>query len=98
MVKADIDTLGGELVRLELLQHKEAIHQEHWYDGFLELAGLKARPVATNNIVLFNKTAQRTYLAETGLAGEIYPDHNSGFVALPGVRTLAGQDKVELVL
>lgn len=98
VVKADIDTLGGELVRLELLQHKEAIHQEHWYDGFLELAGLKARPVATNNIVLFNQSAQRTYLAETGLIGGDFPNHKSGFTALPGVRTLAGQDKVELVL
>lgn len=98
VVKADIDTLGGELVRLELLNYKEAIHQEHWYDSFLELAGMKPRPVAKNNVVLFDQSAQRTYLAETGLIGGNFPNHKSGFVAQPGVRTLDSKDQLQLVL
>lgn len=98
VVKADIDTLGGELVRLELLNYKEAIHQEHWYDSFLELAGMKPRPIPKNNVVLFNQSAQRTYLAESGLIGGNFPNHKSGFVAQPGVRTLENKDQLLLVL
>lgn len=98
LVKADIDTLGGEVVRLELLNYKEALHQEHWYDSFLELAGMKERPVPKNNVVLFDQSAQRTYLAESGLIGGNFPNHKSGFVAQPGVRTLDGKDQLLLVL
>lgn len=96
--KADIDSLGGELKRLELLQYKETVHREHWYDAFLELAGKKEVPVATNNIVLFTETAQRTYLAQTGLLGGAFPNHKTNFVAKPGPRSLDGGNQVQLVL
>ena len=98
MVQVDVDTIGADIKRLELLKFKETVHREHWYDSFLELFGAKKAPVAKNNIVLFDKTAMRTYVAQSGLSGKVYPDHNSGFVARPGVRTLGNSDKVELVL
>jgi len=78
-VKADIDTVGGELKRLELLKHKDTVDP-------------------TKNLVLFDSSATRTYLAETGLIGGPFPNHKSPFTALPGVRTLDGGKQVQLVL
>jgi YidC/Oxa1 family membrane protein insertase len=79
MVKADIDTLGGELVRLELLHHKDI-----------------ADP--TKNVVLFDRSATRTYLAQSGLIGGQFPTHKSPFTVLPGPRTLDNGNEVKVVL
>lgn len=79
VIKADIDTIGGELKKLELLKHKN--DTDH-----------------TKNVVLFDQSAKRTYLAQTGLLGGAFPNHKSGFVAKPGVRTLEGGNQVQLVL
>jgi YidC/Oxa1 family membrane protein insertase len=78
IVKADIDTLGGNLKRLELLHHKDTD--------------------PTKNVVLFDASASRTYLAETGLIGGDFPNHKSSFVAKPGSRTLDRTNQVQLVL
>ncbi len=79
VIKADIDTIGGELKKLELLKHKDGT--DH-----------------TKNMVLFDNSAKRTYLAQTGLLGGAFPNHKSGFIARPGVRTLEGGNQVQLVL
>ncbi|MFZ6676894.1 membrane protein insertase YidC [Undibacterium sp. Tian12W] len=79
VVKADIDTIGGELKKLELLKHKDGT--DH-----------------TKNMVLFDNSTKRTYLAQTGLLGGPFPNHKSGFIAKPGVRTLEGGNQVQLVL
>lgn len=79
VVKVDIDTLGGEVKRLELLKHKDD-HDK------------------TKNIVLFNESAKRTYLAQTGLLGGDFPNHKTVFVAKPGARVLGGDNQVQLVL
>ena len=79
VIKADIDTIGGELKRLELLQHKDANDKTH-------------------NVVLFDDSATRVYLAQTGLLGGAFPNHKSGFIAKPGPRALDGGDQVQLVL
>ncbi len=96
--KADIDSQGGELRRLELLQYKEAMPREHWYDAFLEITGGKVAPQVKKNIVLFDESAKRTYLAQSGLIGNAVPNHKSMFVAKPGARTLDGNNQVQLVL
>ncbi|MBI3283551.1 MAG: membrane protein insertase YidC [Burkholderiales bacterium] len=79
VIKADIDTVGGELKRLELLKHKDGTDSKQ-------------------NVVLFDESAKRTYLAQTGLLGGAFPTHKSGFVAKPGVRTLGDGNQVQLVL
>ena len=79
LVKAEIDTAGGVISHLELLQHHES--------------GDK-----TKNLVLFDSTPPRTYLGQTGLTGGIYPNHQSMFVAQPGVHTLGDANQVQLVL
>ena len=77
--KADIDTQGGELKRLELLKHKDTVDQ-------------------TKNVVLFDSSASRTYLAETGLIGGAFPSHKTVFVARPGARTMDASGTLLLVL
>ncbi|AMP12292.1 membrane protein insertase, YidC/Oxa1 family, N-terminal domain [Collimonas arenae] len=79
VVKADIDTVGGELKRLELLTQKDTVDP-------------------TKNLVLFDSSPTRTYLAETGLIGGPFPNHKSPFTALPGPRTLDNGNQVQLVL
>lgn len=96
--KVDIDTIGGEVHRLELLKQKENAVQVHWYDGFMEVFGSKEKVDSRKNIVLFDETAKRTYLAQTGLLGGDFPNHKSGFVAKPGPRELGNDNQVQLVL
>ena len=79
VVKADIDTIGGELKRLRLLTQKDTVDP-------------------TKNLVLFDSSSTRTYLAETGLIGGPFPNHKSPFTALPGPRTLDNGNHVQLVL
>ncbi|MBI3230283.1 MAG: membrane protein insertase YidC, partial [Burkholderiales bacterium] len=83
--KADIDTLGGEIKRLELLNYRDGIDSK-------------------KNQLLFDKSANHTYLAQSGLIGKgedgvALPNHKSGFTAKPGIRELTnGANEVQLVL
>ncbi|MGS0741668.1 membrane protein insertase YidC [Glaciimonas sp. GG7] len=79
VVKADIDTVGGQLKRLELLTQRDTVDP-------------------TKNLVLFDSSAKRIYLADTGLIGGNFPNHKTTFVAVPGVRTLDNGKQVQLVL
>ena len=76
-LRAEIDTAGGILSRLEMLKHHEK-------DG---------KPV-----VLFERDANRTYMARSGLIGGDLPNHTTVFTVAPGPRTLDGKDKLEVVL
>jgi YidC/Oxa1 family membrane protein insertase len=97
VVKVDFDTIGADIKRLELLHYKEAIHHDHWYDIFLEFFGVKEKVVAKNNVVLFHQSDMRTYLAQTGLIGHIYPNHNSGFILTSDARQLDANGQLKLV-
>ena len=83
VVKAEVDTQGGVIRRLELL---------HYPDHFDK----------TKNQVLFDVAGNNTYLGQTGLIGTtpagVLPNHNTTFVAKPGVRTIEGNNQVQLVL
>jgi YidC/Oxa1 family membrane protein insertase len=100
VVKATIDTLGGSLVRLELLKHQE--HVTHrWYEPMLELFSRAGEGPAKKNIVLFDHSTSRQYAAQTGLvtsqAGVSLPNHLSLMSAVPGPREL-GADGSEVTL
>jgi YidC/Oxa1 family membrane protein insertase len=62
LVKATFSTRGGELQKMELLQHRDP-------------------EVADRNVLLFDQSPQRVYLAQTGLitnqAGVVLPNHLS---------------------
>jgi YidC/Oxa1 family membrane protein insertase len=74
VVKATFDSLGGTLVRLELLGYRDPVDPQR-------------------NVVLFDRTPKRLYLAQSGLvtgqAGVQLPNHLTAMAVTPGERTLA---------
>jgi YidC/Oxa1 family membrane protein insertase len=81
-VKATFDSIGGSLVRLELLAHRD-------------------NNDTTRNVLLFEQSPKRLYLAQTGLvtsaAGVALPNHFTAMKAVPGERTLApGANEISL--
>ncbi|WP_373989458.1 membrane protein insertase YidC [Duganella sp. BuS-21] len=100
VVRADIDTQGGVIRRLELLKYKENGHPG-WFGGCFGLFDWCKPGDNTKNIVLFDVDAAtgKTYLARTGLIGAPgLPNHTTGFVAKPGPRMLNDANQVQLVL
>ena len=99
VIKADIDTVGGVVRRLELLKFQRTGHPG-WLGGCFGLfKACKADIDSSKNEVLFDETDSRAYLAQTGLVGAPgLPNHTSGFVARPGARSIDGSNDVQLVL
>jgi YidC/Oxa1 family membrane protein insertase len=100
VVRADIDTQGGVIRRLELLKYKENSHPG-WFGGCFGLFKWCEPGDNSKNVVLFDVDAGtgKTYLARTGLIGATgLPNHTSGFVAKPGPRMLNDGNQVQLVL
>ena len=95
--KADFDTEGGQLKHLELLQHQNTKNPT-----LLEtvMAKLKNKPIdeTPTNVVIFDDSPALTYLAQTGLVGDAYPNHRTGYTVRPGSRTLGNADQLQLVL
>jgi len=92
LVKATFSSIGGTLVRLELLKQKEEQH-EPWYQPIIELFGAAKMVHADSNVVLFDHTAQHIYVAESGLVNVPAPiTHLTPMQVLPGARALAAGD------
>ena len=83
LVKADIDTAGGVIKRLELLKYKDKVDPKK--DQVLFDAG----PASTY-------LAQTGLIGSTP-AG-LLPNHNTVFTAKPGARSIDGGNSVQLVL
>jgi YidC/Oxa1 family membrane protein insertase len=99
VLKADIDTAGGIVRRLELLDYKQAGHPG-WFGGCFGLfEWCKPRVDKSKNEVLFDEGPNHAYLARTGLFGAPnLPDHNTVFTAKPGARVINGANELQLVL
>ena len=100
VIRADIDTQGGVIRRLELLNYKENSHPG-WFNGCFGWFQWCQPGDNGKNVVLFDVDANtnKTYLGQTGLinvAGA--PNHTSPFVAKPGARMLNNGNQVQLVL
>ena len=82
LFKATFDSIGGSLVRLELLGFRDNVDRQR-------------------NVVLFDQTAKRLYLAQTGLItaqpGLSLPTHLTPMTVQPGPRALPDGSN-ELVL
>ncbi len=81
-VKATFDSVGGSLVRLELLAHRDSNDTKR-------------------NVLLFEQSPKRLYVAQTGLvtsaAGAALPNHFTAMKAVPAERTLApGANEIAL--
>ncbi|HWJ93905.1 MAG TPA: membrane protein insertase YidC, partial [Telluria sp.] len=83
VVKADIDTAGGVIKRLELLKYRDQADQNKNQVLF--------------NITGNNVYVAQTGLIGSTAAGAL-PNHNTVFTARPGVRVLDGGNQVQLVL
>lgn len=74
LVRASFDSHGGNLVRLELLQHADVEDRQR-------------------HVVLFDQSAERSYVAQSGLvatqAGVALPNHYSAMRRVPGATALA---------
>lgn len=102
LIKADIDTIGGEIKRLELLKYPDSNDSKKNVVLFDNHAD-QTRIEETGFLGFFKGTKEvpvpaRTYAAQTGLLGGNFPNHKSGYVALPGPRTLDGANELNLVL
>lgn len=70
VVKATLDSVGGSVVRIELLKHKDETDP-------------------SGHVVVLDRSANRTYLAQTGLIGVPgAPTHLTVMKLLPGERSL----------
>ncbi|XLZ69066.1 membrane protein insertase YidC [Massilia sp. SR12] len=98
VMRVDINTMGGVIQRLELLQHKGRT-DPGWLGGCFGLFEFCKPKGGNANEVLFRQEGKHTYLGETGLVGAPgLPNHQTPFVAQPGARMLADGDKIQLVL
>jgi len=95
--KAVFDTEGGQLKHLELLQHKNTKSQT-LLDVITEKIHHADTEQAQQNEVIFDDSPKLKYLAQTGLIGDQYPNHRSGFTVRPGPRSLDNSDQVQLIL
>ena len=102
LVKATLSSEGGTLGRLELLKTPEHLEKQ-WYEPLTALfggAGLGAASDA-RNVVLMDESAQRLYVAQTGLipttGGSGLPNHHTVMTLLPGERSLQpGQNSLQV--
>ncbi|MGH6622859.1 MAG: membrane protein insertase YidC, partial [Burkholderiaceae bacterium] len=97
-LRVRIDAEGAVVSHAELLREKVA--PDWTSSGLIGLVtGKKDRP--DQPIVLLDDSAQRVYLAQSGLVGggtgaSAFPTHRTPFVALPAERKLAdGKDQIE---
>jgi YidC/Oxa1 family membrane protein insertase len=92
LMNATFDTAGGDLVRVELLRHQEAI-EKAWYEPFLAWFGASKAPLAKKDVVLLDRSPERYYVAQTGLwpspagPGQL-PEHHTLMTPVVGERTL----------
>jgi YidC/Oxa1 family membrane protein insertase len=99
LVRADFDTKGAVLVRAELVRQNGATQwTAHGLAGFVT----RTPVLPEEHVVLFDRSASREYVAETGLyvaGGAVgLPNHrDTRFTVLPGPRALAdGQQELQV--
>ena len=101
LVKATLSSEGGTLSRLELLKTPEHLEKQ-WYAPLTALFG-GGLGAASNerNVVLMDESAQRLYVAQTGLipttGGSGLPNHHTVMTLVPGERSLQpGQNSLQV--
>ncbi|HXC40546.1 MAG TPA: membrane protein insertase YidC [Burkholderiales bacterium] len=100
VVSAEIDTLGGDIVRLELLRYPASQQHTMWWTKITSLftGQHPADSISDDpNLVLLGPEHQ--YFAQSGLIGEGLPNHKTLYRAAAKSATLAeGSDKLEVRL
>ena len=102
LVKATLSSEGGTLTRLELLKEPEHVERQ-WYEPLLELVGGGSHGASTpaKNVVLMDESADRLYLAQTGLVpaagGSGLPNHHTVMTVSSGDQTMRPDQSVVTV-
>lgn len=79
------DSEGGSLIEAELLKHADMPGEKAGKDG------------KRHNFMLLDQSAQRVYVAQTGLVGGAFPTHKTAMALQPGARELApGDDQISV--
>jgi YidC/Oxa1 family membrane protein insertase len=102
LVKATISSEGGTLSRVELLKEPEHV-EKPWYEPLVAIFGARAAAAPARNVVLLDESAERAYVAQTGLipvsGGSGLPNHHTVMTLVPGERTLQyGQNELQVKL
>lgn len=79
VMKVEINTIGGELRKLELLNYRDTMN-------------------SFKNFILFNLSHESTYLAQSGLIGQNFPNHHSIFKIINGAPFRDKNSNILLVL
>ena len=101
LVKATISSEGGTLSRVELLKEPEHVEKQ-WYEPLTALFGNAPHAAAAaKNVVLLDESAERAYVAQTGLipvaGGSGLPNHHTVMTLVPGERALqSGQNELKV--
>jgi YidC/Oxa1 family membrane protein insertase len=101
VVKATLSSEGGSLVRLQLLKYPNEILKK-WYEPLLAMFGSgKEPPPPQTDVVLMDESAERLYVAESGLTPAVgngsLPNHHTVMTLVPGSRSLQpGENSVQV--
>lgn len=85
--RAQISTMGGDLVSLELLQHGHTLDagkvdgQRNFLGWMVNLFNLGHDTPTDKNMFLFKRVPDHTYVAQSGLIGAQLPTHQSMYTA-----------------
>ncbi|MDQ6627673.1 MAG: membrane protein insertase YidC [Pseudomonadota bacterium] len=90
--EATFDSTGAALVGLVLRREQEHVERP-WYASFQDIFGGAGAKPQSQDIVLFDRSADRYYVAQTGLwpsasGPGALPEHHSAMTPVPGERTL----------
>jgi YidC/Oxa1 family membrane protein insertase len=102
VVKATLTAEGGTLTHVELLNYPDHI-EKPWHEPLLVLLGFGDKTAKTlhKNVVVFDQSSERFYVAQTGLipaaGGAGLPNHNTVMSLVAGEKTLqAGQNTLQV--
>ena len=102
LVKATLSSEGGTLTRLELSKYPDFV-ETPWYQPLVALfkSGGQHPAADKQDVVLFDESAQRMYVAQTGLipasGGSGLPNHHTLMTLVPGERNLQpGQNSLQV--
>lgn len=101
LVRATLSSVGGTVIKLDLLKYPEQIVKP-WYEPLLAIIGrADPEPSTHGDVILMDEAPDRFYVAESGLipasGGSGLPNHHTLMTVVPGDRTMAaGQNALQV--
>ena len=97
VVKATLDTRGGDIVGLDLLKYQESDNHSELLRQAGRLIGRSAEPPQLHDVRIFDTHQPRFYATQTGLTSQDLPHHTTVMTLVTPERELApGKDTLVL--